>query len=550
MGFKISGVGLDGSGMTLKQLAAKQGAAADNPIMAAKVDNVLVSLDEEIEKCENIEFIDLDSEGGQRIYRQSVLFLMMMALYELEPQAKLEVHFPIHKSLLVEIQNIGEITEGFINELTMEMKMLVAENLPIERHVVSRERAIQAYSELHRTNSTGFLKESDDESVIMYQCDFFSECMIDILADYTGKLGMFKLELCGNGVALSTPMTENGVRKIRSYVDAPKFISLLNEAKSWGRILRCNYVYEMNQLIRRGDIGDLIRVSEALHEKKIAYIADHIAANRHKLRIVSIAGPSSSGKTSFANRLKIHLRVNGLEPVSISLDDYFVNREDTPRNEKGEFDFESIEAIDLKLFNQHLSKLLRGDEVVTPRFNFKTGRREWDGQPAMKVGDDQPIILEGIHCLNERLTESVSRDQKYKIYISALTPLNFDNHNRISTTLVRLIRRILRDTRTRGKDAEETLKLWTNVRAGEERNIFPFQEEGDVMFNSSLIYELSMMKKPIVEELSRIKQTSAQYSKAQYLLELLSHFEEIDEERHVPNTSLLREFIGGSCFFE
>ncbi len=339
MGFKISGVGLDGSGMTLKQLAAKQGAAADNPIMAAKVDNVLVSLDEEIEKCENIEFIDLDSEGGQRIYRQSVLFLMMMALYELEPQAKLEVHFPIHKSLLVEIQNIGEITEGFINELTMEMKMLVAENLPIERHVVSRERAIQAYSELHRTNSTGFLKESDDESVIMYQCDFFSECMIDILADYTGKLGMFKLELCGNGVALSTPMTENGVRKIRSYVDAPKFISLLNEAKSWGRILRCNYVYEMNQLIRRGDIGDLIRVSEALHEKKIAYIADHIAANRHKLRIVSIAGPSSSGKTSFANRLKIHLRVNGLEPVSISLDDYFVNREDTPRNEKGEFDF-------------------------------------------------------------------------------------------------------------------------------------------------------------------------------------------------------------------
>ena len=300
--------------------------------------------------------------------------------------------------------------------------------------------------------------------------------------------------------------------------------------------------------ILKGEINDIIRISEALHEKKVAQIADYIATRGDDIHVAIIAGPSSSGKTTFAQRLNIQLRVNGVRPVPISLDDYFVNRDHTPKDEKGDYDFEAIEAIDLPLFNEHLRRILEGEAVEVPFYNFKLGEREYRGH-IIQVDKDQPLIIEGIHGLNERLTQSVPRDHKVKIYISALTQLSIDNHNRIPTTDTRLIRRIVRDSQFRSHDALRTLKMWSSVRRGEERNIFPFQEEADIMFNSALIYELGVLKKYAEPLLSKVTETEAEYSEARRLLNFLSYFKDIADD-DVPPNSILREFIGKSCFYK
>ncbi|MCR5175813.1 MAG: nucleoside kinase [Anaerovibrio sp.] len=326
------------------------------------------------------------------------------------------------------------------------------------------------------------------------------------------------------------------------------FREVLEEAKEWARILHCSYVSDLNAIIESGNIGDLIRVSEALHEKKIANIADHIANGIADNRLILIAGPSSSGKTSFAQRLKVQLMVMGLRPVSVSIDNYFVNRLDTPKLPDGNYDFESIDAVDTELFNEQLWSLLNGEKVLTPIYDFKKGIREFDFGTEVQIGMDQPIIVEGIHGLNEKLTSAIPRGNKFKIYVSALNQLNMDENTRISTSRVRLLRRIVRDYRTRGRSASSTILQWPNVRAGEEKYIFPYQDDADVMFNSALIYELGALKHFAMYMLAEIDPDNPTFEKGQELLAFCRNFKSIYDAKDIPSNSLIREFIGGSCF--
>ena len=326
------------------------------------------------------------------------------------------------------------------------------------------------------------------------------------------------------------------------------FAEVLEEAKEWAKILHCSYVSDLNAIIENGGIGDLIRVSEALHEKKIANIADRVAGDLESNRLILIAGPSSSGKTSFAQRLRVQLMVMGLQPVSISIDNYFVNRLDTPKLPDGSYDFESIDAVDTELFNEQLTRLLAGEKVLTPVYDFKEGVRELDYGVEMQIGMKQPIIIEGIHGLNEKLTSSIPRDHKFKLYVSALNQLNMDQETRISTSRVRLLRRIVRDYRTRGRSASNTIAQWPSVRAGEEKYIFPYQDDADVMFNSALICELGALKHYAMYMLAEIEPDDPTFVKGQELLAFCRNFKSIYDANDIPSNSLIREFIGGSCF--
>lgn len=493
--------------------------------------------------------MELCTEKEQVRYRQSVSFLLMMAMYKINPEAEVISRYSIHKGLYFDIVNAGTVDEALVADIREKMRELSAEAIPIEKKVMEKSAAVKKFKELHlveRANLVNSLKLSE---VITYVCDGYCDYLCADLLDNTSKLTEFELDSYAGGVVLRTPMSDGKEVKIHPLMQQPKLTAILDEAEEWASILRCDYVPDLNRMARHNDYSDIIRVSEALHEKKIAEIADHIKQDINNIRLITIAGPSSSGKTSFAQRLRIQLRVNGIEPISISLDDYYVNRVDTPLDEKGEYDFEALEAIDIKLFNEHLLKLMNGEEVVTPRYNFLTGQREWEGQEAVSVTEKQPIIIEGIHGLNEKLTSSIPRKNKYKIYISALTPLSLDAHNRIPTTQARLLRRLVRDYKTRGFNGENTLKKWPSVRAGEEKNIFPYQEEADTMFNSALIYELAILRKYAVTMLAEVPEDSEQYPKAQELLSFCQCFESIDDEYDIPNNSILREFIGGSVFF-
>lgn len=494
--------------------------------------------------------IDLSTEAGQVTYRRSVTFLLMKTVHEMLPEAQVIDRFSIHKALYFELQNAGAVDKELVERIKSKMKDLVAEKLPIIYKEVPKDEAIKIIEKHNMTYRLELFKQANFQKATFYQCGDYFDMLCGKLLDSTEGLDQFELDYYGDGMVLRTPMTEKGVCKIHELIGLPKLTSIRKETKKWAKILNCDYVADLNKLVGTDGFGDMVRVSEGLHEKKIAQIADHIADNIENLRVITIAGPSSSGKTSFAQRLRIQLRVNGIEPISLSLDDYYVNRVDTPLDEKGEYDFEALEAIDIKLFNEHLVKLMAGEEVKTPIYNFLTGQREWSDNPPKKIRPDQPIIIEGIHGLNEKLTSSVPRENKYKIYISALTPLSLDRHNRIPTTQARLLRRLVRDYKTRGFSGSATLHKWASVRAGEEKNIFPYQEEADIMFNSALIYELSLLKKYAVPMLNEISQDDPQYQKAQELLDFCSCFRGEVDESDVPNNSILREFIGGSVFFK
>jgi uridine kinase len=348
------------------------------------------------------------------------------------------------------------------------------------------------------------------------------------------------------GFILRYPTIENPLA-LPVFVDQRKLGQVFYEHAMWGRSLGLPDVASLNKYIKDGKGPELIRVNEALHEKNIVYLADQITKDRGRIRLVLVAGPSSSGKTTFVQRLSVQLQVNGVRPVSISLDDYFLNRDSAPRHPNGDPDFEAIENIDLELFNEHLALLILGEEIEIPRFNFLTGKREFRGEK-LKISSDQPVIIEGIHGLNERLTQVVPKDRKFKVYVSALTQLNLDDHNRIPTTDNRLIRRIVRDSQFRSHGAAATLRLWPGVRRGEEENIFPYQEEADAMFNSNLIYELAVLKPYIEPLLAEVTPDCVEYSEAERLLRFLSYFLPLSG-REVPKNSLLREFIGESCFY-
>lgn len=534
--------------MTLLELAQAVQKKGEPLIVAARVDNVLRDLQTPVGDFHTIELVDTRSEFGRRIYRRSVVFLLIMAVRELYPEAEVVVQFTAHKGLYCAIQSPFDVTESVVLELEQRMREIVAENRPIVKKRLQREEVVQLFKKSEQIEKANLVMSLETEKASLYYCGEFYDYLFGPMVSATGVLDKFALDAMPGGVLLRTP-EPSAPEIVPAFKEQPKFGSILMEAERWASVLHCDYVSDLNRYIRRGEVADIIHVSEALHEKKIAEIADHIASNIKELRLILIAGPSSSGKTSFAQRLRIQLRVNGIEPVSISLDDYFRNWEDTPRTKDGAYDFENIGALDVELFNDHLVRLLNGEEVILPHYNFLTGKREV-GSEHLSIAPTSPLIVEGIHGLNEALTASVPRGKKFKIYISALTQLNIDAHNRIPTTDARLLRRMVRDYQFRGAYALKTLRQWPDVRAGEEKNIFPFQEEADAMFNSALIYELAVLKRYAVPLLEMVPRDVPEYTKANRLLDFCRCFSDITEEYDIPNNSLLREFIGKSIFFK
>lgn len=532
----------------LLDLAQEVQQAGEPLIVAARVDNVLRDLQSPVGAFHTIELVDTRSELGRRIYQRSVVFLLILAAHEVQPDLSVIVQFTAHGGLYCALQTPSGVTKHMVREIEQRMREIVAENRPIVKKRLQREEVVQLFKQSEQIEKANLVMSLESEKASIYYCGDFYDYLFGPMVSATGVLGKFALDAMPDGVLLRTPNAD-APEVVPALRAQPKFGGILMEAERWANVLRCDYVSDLNRYIRRGEIADIIHVSEALHEKKIAEIADHIAANIKKLRLILIAGPSSSGKTSFAQRLRIQLRVNGIEPVSISLDDYFRNWEDTPRLPDGTYDFENIGALDVALFNDHLVRLLGGEEVILPRYNFLTGKRE-EGTAHLSVAPTAPLIVEGIHGLNEALTAAVPREKKYKIYISALTQLNIDAHNRIATTDARLLRRMVRDYQFRGAYALKTLRQWPDVRAGEEKNIFPFQEEADAMFNSALIYELAVLKRYAVPLLEMVPRDVPEYTKANRLLDFCRCFADITEEDDIPNNSLLREFIGKSIFFK
>lgn len=534
---------------SLTELAknAQQNFASE--IVAATVNNQIRDLQIAVAETANIDFIELNSINGWKIYQRSILFLLYAAVHKLYPEAEVIAKFTANKGLFAEINLLKEpLNEKSVAKIEEQMRKFISADLPIIKETLPREDAVKLFKDskqIEKANLIAALKQSE---VSIYHLGDFYDYLYGAMLGKTKSLAKFALDFEPPGLLLRTP--DMGTRgKVRARIPQPKLSHILSESKEWAAALQCNYVPDLNRINRQGYIGDVIRISEALQEKRIARIADFIASNKH-LRLILIAGPSSSGKTSFAQRLKVQLRVNRLNPVSISLDDYFCNRVDTPKNERGEYDYENLHALDTKLFNENMLDLLAGKEIILPRYNFITGMREWQTENPLVISPSQPIIVEGIHGLNEELSRAVPRENKYKIYVSALTQLNIDAHNRIPTTDARLIRRLVRDYQFRGAYALKTLKQWGDVRAGEEKNIFPYQEEADVMFNSALIYELGILKKYAEPLLEKISPDIPEHAEAKRLLDILQYFDDIDAEDEVPNNSILREFIGKSVFFK
>jgi len=530
-------------GMTLGDLCASIQHEWPYPIMAGIIRNTIRDLHYKLEKDCEVDLVDTSMEAGLRIYRRSATFLLIKACRYLFPQRILMIKHTLSNGLFCEFLNEAS-TDNEIEQIQTRMREMVQSDLPINRYLVDKDEAGRIFAGQGQEDKVKLLEYRDKEAVHVYELDGFKEYFYGYMVYRTGILDKFKLLYHSHGMVLRTP-EKNDINLLQPYHEQKKLGIIHREAKDWVEMLQIPHLAALNEIIERGDIDDIIRVNEALHEKKIAYIADTICRNP-SIRLVLIAGPSSSGKTTFAQRLLIQLRVNGRKPVSISLDNYFVDRSDTPRDENGNYDFESLDALNLNLFNDHLTRLINEEEVEIPIYNFKTGCSEKRGVN-IKVPPGEPIIIEGIHGLNDRLTWSIPMERKFKIYISALTQLNVDYSNRIPTTDSRLIRRIIRDSRTRGYSALSTIKCWPSVRRGEEKNIFPFQENADVMFNSSLVYELAVLKayaEPLLEDISY---EHPEHVEARRLLKFLSYFRAVPAI-NIPPNSILREFIGGSWF--
>ncbi len=496
------------------------------------------------EKSNTLKLVPIHSLAGLECYKQTLTFILFKALKDLYPKGFLYIHHSLNKGLYGELElRTAKVTPQVIKQIKLRMQEIIDADLPIERKKINLGEAIELFRKDY-PDKVNLLLNSKKHQV--------SVCRIDNLYDYyyaplaisTGFIDYFDLVPYQDGFILRAPDYKAAVKK-SGPIDQPKLFEIYREYHKWSRILGVTNIGELNNSIVSGEISDIIKISEAFHEKKLSIIADEIT-NHTKLKIVLIAGPSSSGKTSFAKRLCIHLKVNGLFPIGLSLDNYFLNRSKSPRDKNGEYDFEHIEALDLELLNENLQDLLNEKNVELPKFDFKTGQRYYDGSK-IRLEEDQILIIEGIHGLNDRLTSSIPDDQKYKIYVSALTQLNIDNHNRIPTTDLRLIRRMVRDHHYRSHSAQDTIARWPSVREGEERWIFPFQENADIIFNSSLIYELAVLKRFAEPILKAFPKTREEYCEIRRLLKFLSYFLDISDTE-VPPTSIIREFIGRSAF--
>jgi uridine kinase len=521
------------------------------PYIAALVNNDVTSLSYLLEMdCSLRPLTRLDPEGAH-VYQRSLTFLVAKAVKELYPAAAFSVDYTMGNAIYCSFDPVNGnghgsgALSGDVEALLTRLRALIAADIPIERHKVSFADAIARFSEAGQTDKLNLLKFRNPPRITIHGCGGFYDLAQGPLAPSTGVLTCFELTHYPPGFLLRLPLPGEP-ECVAPFQDQPHLFQIFREHKAWGRILGVNTVGRLNEIIVNGNIGDFIKISEALHEKKVATIADEITRRRADVRVVLVAGPSSAGKTTFSKRLGIQLRVNGLHVSTISLDNYFLGLDQTPRRPDGQPDFEHIESLDLPLFNRHLQAIIAGEAVELPVFDFETKQRAFKGEH-IRLGPDSVLIIEGIHGLNPGLTEQVPERNKFRVYVSALTQLSVDFNNRISTTDNRLIRRMVRDHKYRGHSALRTLGMWSSVRRGEERWIFPFQSHADATFNSALDYELAVLK-PIAEPLlMEVKPFNREYAEARRLTAFLLNFIGIPD-REVPSTSMLREYIGRSGF--
>lgn len=514
-------------------------------VIACKFNNEIKSLNYKIKSDGKLELIDLEHKDGMRIYRRGLVYIISKAVCETYPGTLMTINYQLSNAMFCTVDNL-KITNEVIKNVNNRVKEIINSNLPIEKRFMTKEEAIKFYDKENTLKGKLQLDLKQKKEVTLYYCEDYYNYFYGVLPISTNFVEAYEISKYDDGILIRYPSKENPYQ-LSEFKDTPKLFATLEEYQELHKVLNVNTLYKLNKIVEKGTIEEYVLLDEALHEKKVGAIADHIAENKN-IKLIAIAGPSSSGKTTFAKRLGLQLRLNGLKPKIISVDNYFVEREETPLDEEGNYDFESIDAVDTQLLNNDLVKLLKGEEIDAPTFNFHTGHKEYKGNK-MQLASDEILVMEGIHCLNDKLTYLIPKKQKYKIYISALTVLNIDYYNRISTTDTRLIRRIVRDYKFRGYNAVHTLERWPSVNRGEDKNIFTFQEEADVMFNSSLIYELSVLKKYAIPLLQEIEITSPLYSEAKRIISMLSYFKDIPDEA-VPSHSLLREFIGGSIFKE
>lgn len=532
-------------GITLGEVADKVQSQYTYPIMVGKVGHNLKELSSKVEAdLKDFSFIELDQKDGMRVYQRSTTFLLIAAAKRVVPDCHILVNHHITGGYFCEFEHEACCTEDNIKAIEFEMKKMVAEELPIEKSIMNVADAMAYFKAHGLEDKMKLFKYRRTSTVNMYTLDGIKDYFYGYMLRNTRDIKLFKLIPYAYGFILQFP-DEKNPHILPEFKPQPKLSSIFRESEKWARILGVDMVGALNDVIASGKTDELIKISEALHEKKIASIADKIA-EKGAVKLVLIAGPSSSGKTTFAKRLCVQLRVNGMKPHLISIDDYFVNRENTPRDEQGKYDFEALEAIDVDLFNDHMKRLIAGETVEIPTFNFVLGQREYKGN-TMHLGEEDILVIEGIHGLNEKLSYAIPKENKYKVYVSCLTQLNIDEHNRIPTTDTRLIRRMVRDNAYRGTSPEVTLERWASVRRGEEKNIFPFQEEADVMFNTVLIYELAALKAKAEPLLFRVGPYSPYYSEAKRILKFFEYFLVMDSSE-IPSNSLLREFVGGSSF--
>ncbi|KEJ04177.1 ATPase AAA [Clostridium botulinum A2B7 92] len=525
----------------------KENKLEDNiPIVLGKIDEEYYELTSTVKKEGVFTPVDITDSMGLKTYVRTLQFIFIKAVLDLYPESTVVIEHSLGKGLYGEIHKKLSLNEDDILKIKNKMNEIINKDIKIKKISVKKEKAIEIFKEYRMKDKVRLLSHIPHEEVKLYELDGRYDYFYGPMAYSTGAIKNFDIMYYDPGFILRYPR-EKDPFNIPEFVEYKKLTKIFRETEKWAKILDVGDVGALNDKVVYGEIKDIIRVSEALHEKKIANIADMIY-DKENIKMVLISGPSSSGKTTFANRLGIQLRVNALIPVPISLDNYFVNREDTPKDENGDYDFESIDALDIDLFNEDLKHILNGEEVQIPTFNFKKGKREYDGKK-IKLPKNGILIVEGIHGLNPILTRKIPDKNKFKIYISALTQLNIDNHNRVSTTDVRIIRRLVRDYLSRGYKGEETLKMWPSIKRGEDRNIFVFQENADVMFNSTIVYELCILKKYALAELNKIDKNSTVHYEATRLKSFLNFFKEVDMNL-VPGNSILREFIGGSCFYE
>lgn len=514
-------------------------------ILACRIDNEVKSLDYAMDDDSNIALIDYTFSDGSRIYVRGLTFILTKAFEDLYPEIRITVNYSLGHSVYCETVDGTQLSIEIVENVKNKMEEIIKEDIPFVKSELPVEDAKKLYIRNNRLDKIGIIENRMKSHVSLYSCGKTVNYFYGVMPLSTGYMKYFDLLPYEKGVLLVYPRRSKPT-VVEQIKETKKLYATFDEYERLHKILGVQNVTELNNWIKSGKISELVKVSEALHEKKIAQIADMIAADKRK-KLVLIAGPSSSGKTTFAQRLSIQLRVNGITSVALSMDNYFVDRANTPRDENGNYDFECLEAIDLKLFNDQLTALLNGEEVSLPTFDFTTGSRRYDGNIA-KLGENQVLIVEGIHGLNEKLTEAIPRENKFKIYISALTALNIDDYNRISTADSRLIRRILRDSSFRGHSPVSTLRMWPSVREGEEKYIFPYQEDADVMFNSSLVYEPAVIKPFLEPVLALVNRNEPEYSEAKRLYEFLGYFLPINIDE-VPINSILREFLGGGCFY-